>query len=480
MMYERLIIARDLLKDDGVIFISIDDNENHNLRKICDEIFGESNFLADIIWEGNGKNDSRFVSIAHENILLYARNKTYLEDKDITFRAVKDGINEIFDKVAELISAKQNNYNQATEELKKWYQSLDKNHPSWQHRHYSNIDNRGVYFAGDISAESGRGRKPYEVKHPITGKNCKAPERGWPTEATMKEWMSKNLVDFGPDETYVPKRKRYLSDTLNYVISSVIYKDSRKAYKEMIEMFGAKIFDNPKDISVLKKYVEITTQKNDLVLDFFSGSSTTAHAVMELNVEDDGNRKFIMAQIPELTAEDSEAFKAGYKTIAEIGKERIRRAGKKIREENKEKLSERTTPLDTGFRVYKTDTTNMKDVFYHPAEVKQGSLLGMASNVKDDRTAEDLLTQVILGLGLELSLPIEKKEMRGQSVFFVAGNALVACFDDHINLDLIDDLAKISPLKVVFKDASFKNDSDRMNVETRMKRLSPETEIKVL
>ena len=217
-----------------------------------------------------------------------------------------------------------------------------------------------------------------------------------------------------------------------------------------------------------------------LCLDFFSGSATTAHAVIALNAEDGGNRKFIMVQIPEETPEDSEAQKAGYKNIADIGKERIRRAGKKILEQNREKLKERETPLDTGFRVYKADTTNMKDVYYHPSELKQDSLLGFADNIKDDRTPEDLLTQVILDLGLELSLPIEQKKLKGNTVYFVQSNALVACFDDAIDFAIVDEIAKLEPLKVVFKDSCFKEEQDRTNIETRFKRLSPDTVISVL
>jgi len=236
------------------------------------------------------------------------------------------------------------------------------------------------------------------------------------------------------------------------------------------------LFDNPKPTELIWHLVNIISRGSDIILDFFAGSATTAHAVMQLNAEDGGNRKFIMVQLPEKTDENSEAYKTGYKTIAEIGKERIRRAGKKIKEENVT-----TAPnLDIGFRVYKTDDTSIKDVFYHPKELKQDLLLGLESNIKEDRTPEDLLTQVILDLGLELSLPIETKRMLSNTVYIVQTNALIACFDNDIDFKIVDAISDLKPLKVVFKDASFKDDKDRINVEERFKRLLPETKVMVI
>ena len=274
---------------------------------------------------------------------------------------------------------------------------------------------------------------------------------------------------------------------------------------EVKHLFDNKnIFDFPKPVFLLEKNLTMITDKNALVLDFFSGSATTAHAVMQLNAEDGGNRKFIMVQLPEKTDEKSEAYKAGYKTISDIGKERIRRAGKKIIEElttkNTKKEGENdlfkdnnnldslssiscvswSKNLDIGFRVYKTDSTNMKDVFYHPSELKQMTLDNLLSNIKEDRTPEDLLTQVILDLGLELSLPIETKKIFRNTVFIVQTNALVACFDNDIDFKIVDAIADLKPFKVVFKDASFKDDKDRINVEERFKRLSPETKVTVI
>jgi len=258
------------------------------------------------------------------------------------------------------------------------------------------------------------------------------------------------------------------------------YNAINQGTKVIDDLLKAKIFDFPKALPLIVDILKLTSLDNDIVLDFFAGSGTTAHAVMQLNTEDGGNRKFVMVQIPEKTENDSGAFKAGYKTISEISMERIRRAGKKIVEENKDKLVKREKPLDIGFRVYKADTTNMKDVYYHPAVLDQNDLFNQVSNIKEDRKPEDLLTQLILDLGLTLDLPIEKKNIKGNEVYFVAGNALVACFDDKIDLSIIDEISKHEPLKVVFKDASFKEEQDRTNLETRFKRLSPDTIISVL
>jgi adenine-specific DNA-methyltransferase len=274
--------------------------------------------------------------------------------------------------------------------------------------------------------------------------------------------------------------------------SILLYKEvghSQEGSQEVTKLLESGSFDGPKPLRLLLRLLTLAnTQPNDIILDFFSGSSTTAHAVMQLNAEDGGNRKFIMVQLPEPCEENSEAFKAGYKNIAEIGKERIRRAGKKIVEELKDKNQQLElgedpldlNKLDIGFRVYKTDSSNMKDVFYHPSVLDQEMLSSLESNIKEDRTPEDLLIQVILDLGLELTLPIETNQIFGNTVYFVQTNALVACFDENVDFDIVDHIADHKPLRVVFRDASFVDDKDRINVEERFKRLSPETKVTVI
>ena len=457
MMYERLVVARDLLKDDGVVFISIDDNEVHNLRKICDEVFGEENFVAEFVWERaySPKNDAKYVSNSHDYILMYTKH----------------------------IESFQIGRLPRTKEADARYLNPDN-------------DSRGVWKTSDLSAKRYTPTDRYPITTP-SGRIVEPPTgRSWSLSAkAFAERLADNRIWFGKDGNSVPQMKRFLSELRHEGMapqSILFYKavgHSQEGAQEVTKLLESGAFDGPKPLRLLNRLLILAnTQPNDIILDFFSGSATTAHAVMQLNAEDGGNRKFIMVQLPEPCDENSEAFKAGYKTIPEIGKERIRRAGKKIVNElngkNQQlKLGEEpveASKLDIGFRVYKTDTTNMKDVFYHPNELKQHLLPGLESNIKEDRTPEDLLTQVILDLGLELTLPIETKKILGNTVFIVQTNAMVACFDNDIDFNIVDTISDLKPLKVVFKDASFKDDKDRINVEERFKRLSPETKVKVI
>jgi len=474
MIYPRLKLARNLLTEDGAIFISIDDNEVFNLRKICDEIFGSDNFIAQFVWAAGRKNDSRFVSVSHEYIVCYAKNKQYLSDNAIRWRKKKEGLNEIYSIYDSLVKKYGSNYSKIEEELKKWYKSLPENHPSKSHSHYCKVDEKGIFFPADISWPGGGGPK-YEVLHPITKKPVKVPSRGWMFSniEKMLEAINEGRVYFGEDENQVPCIKSYLKDKEYEVPYSVFYKDGRASTKRLRALFGADIFENPKDEYVLKDIISFCNTENSIILDFFSGSATTAHAVMQLNAEDGGNRRYIMVQLPEPTPEDSEAYKAGYKNICEIGKERIRRAAKKIKEET-------GADIDYGFRVFRVDSSNMKDVYYTPDKLNQKDLLDLVSNVKEDRTSEDLLIQVMLELGLELSLPMETKQIEGKTVHYVDGNALVACFDDNVPESVIRQIAKDQPLRVVFRDSSFADDSARINVEELFKMLSPITDVRVL
>jgi len=502
MMYERLVIARDLLRDDGVVFISIDGNELSNLQKICDELFGEENLVGNIIWRNVTDNNPSNIATEHEYIVVYAKSKANLEPvwksklSDVKDLLVDIG-NELIGKYQdqETLQAK---YSEWFRENKSQLGMLDR---------YKYIDQGGVYTGSQSVHNPGKEGYRYDVIHPDTQKACKEPLMGYRfPEVTINKLLEEGKILFGNDHNKIIELKVYAKDYLEK-LSSVEILDGRLGAYDVRQLFLeiTKVFTNPKPVVLIKKYLSFILSDSDIILDFFAGSATTAHAVMQLNVEDRGNRKFIMVQLPEQTDEKSEAYKAGYKTIAEIGKERIRRAGKKIKEELTTKHTKNTkeeTPnlfnetdkenfrdfrvfrgskdLDIGFRVYKTDTTNMKDVYYHPEKIDQKNLFDSISNIKEDRTPDDLLTQVILDLGLELNLPIEKKEMLGNTVFIVQTNALVACFDDDINFEIIDAIADLSPFKVVFKDSCFSDDKDRINVEERFKRLSPETVITVL
>ncbi len=472
MMYERLIVARDLLKDDGVIFISIDDNEVHNLRKICDEVFGEENFLANIIWEKRftrSNNSKTFATLTEH--LVCIRKSDALDE-------IKEPRNEKADSI---------------------YNNPD-------------ADPRGVWTSVSYVNPATKEQRPnlaYEIENPITGETVTHPTNAWKYEkSTYLKHVAENRLHWGKDgnNTY-PRLKKFLSELDGGMVPVNLWKredagTTDEASKNLENLMDAKVFDFPKPYTLIQKAMKIGTKPNDIILDFFSGSATTAHAVMQLNAEDGGNRKFIMVQLPEPCDENSEAFKAGYKTIAEIGKERIRRAGKQIRlnldskrlkdepdlfnqvhqgnQENQGSDNHANHCPDIGFRVYKVDSSNMKDVFYHPAELKQEQLSFLESNIKEDRTPEDLLTQVILDLGLELTLPIEVKKILDNTVYIVQTRALVACFDNDIDVKIVDTIAQFKPFKVVFKDAGFKDDKDRINLEERFKRFSPETKVTVI
>ncbi|TPG69193.1 site-specific DNA-methyltransferase [Brevibacillus laterosporus] len=345
MMYPRLSIARQLLTEDGVILISIDSKEFANLRHICDELYGEQNYLGEFVWSGGRKNDSKFISMSHEFMLAYGKNSSYLQQHRKVWREKKVGLAEIYKQGKQLRKKYGERFREASQELKKWYRTLPDDHPSKQHSHYAAIDAKGVYFPGDISWPGGGG-PVYDVLHPITKKTVKVPSRGWAyTEKRMHEFIKADLIHFGIDETTIPCIKRYLHDTEYQVPYSVFYHDGRRAMKRLRKLMGGQLFPFPKDERLLKKIVEIVTHKESIVLDFFAGSSTTAHAVMQLNAEDGGKRTFIMIQLPEALPTTSIAYQHGYRTICELGQERIRRAGKLILQETG---SQQT---DYGFRV---------------------------------------------------------------------------------------------------------------------------------
>lgn len=450
MIYPRLKLAKNLLSDDGVIFISIDDNEVENLRKICDEIFGINNFISQMVWKnkyGAGGGTSKIANI-HEYILIYSKNEL-------------DSI-----------------YCELSEELQAQYKNKDE---------YFSI--RGGYVTQPMATTS-KGERVnlmYEIVH--NGEIIKPPKGGrwiWSKEKFDKAYAENKIVINKIKNGYSVRFKQYLRDddgnlrkgTQMSLISNIYNQEGSKEFSEIMD--DKRIFGFPKPINLLKQFFkwEINNNNNGdmIVLDFFSGSATTAHAVMQLNAEDNGNRKFIMVQLPEKTAEKSEAYKAGYKNICEIGKERIRRAGKKIKDENP--LT--TTDLDTGFRVLRLDSSNMKDVFYKPEEFDQENIALFADNVKADRTDEDLLFQTMLSHKIELSVKIEELTLAGKKAFSVDDGYLIACFDKDITIDTIEAIAKRKPVYAVVRDASFNGDSTAENFEQIFRQFSPDTVRKVI
>ncbi len=441
MIYPRLKLARNLLSDDGVIFISIDDNEQANLKKVCDEIFGEINLISYFVWEKtySTKNNNKYVSDNHDYILCYSKSK-----------------NEI-DKFNRL---------ERTSSANKQYKYNDK-------------DGRGFYRLDNITASGQRG---YNII--VDGKVYKEPyPSGWRfNENKMYSLIKEKRIYLPDDSSKRPQVKRYLNEQEGMISKTILeYKivgHTDMANRQLFSLMGDKVFDYPKPHQLIKYLINLVANKNSLILDFFSGSATTAHAVMQLNAEDGGNRKFIMVQLPEQTDEKSEAYKAGYKNICEIGKERIRRAGEKILEENKDK--ENIDKLDVGFRVLKTDSSNMKDVYYTPENTEQSFLDNLENNIEEDRTQEDLLFQVMLDLGVPLSSTIEVEQIEDAKVFKVEDRFLVACFDGSISDEVVKQIADMKPFYAVFRDMSMKNDSVAVNFEQIFESVSPETIRKVL
>lgn len=469
MIYERLLVARALLSNDGVIFISIDDNEVENLRKICDEIFGDDNLVANLIWEQGRKSMAAQVAVNHEYCLIYCKNKRYNIDYDnVTpnknWRTLKKGLDKIYAEAERLSNLYGADIEKIEKGLAAFYKSLPDSDPAKTQSHYKRFDPcLGIYYQGDISQGTGKGGR-FPIIHPKTGLPCKCPSGGWRfAESKLPELLRENRIAFGADETTVPCLKRFLKETEYEVFASVFYKDGRGASKRLDSLMSAKLFDYPKDEDVIKNFISLVTSyeySNDIILDFFSGSATTAHALMQLNAEDGGNRKFIMVQLPEETEASSEAYKAGYKNICEIGKERIRRAGKKIKEEG----GLQAQNLDIGFRVFKCEDSFMNDVYFSPAELKQEDLFSQVENIKDGTSDLSMLFGCMLDWGVQLSLPLSDFTVSGKRVYNVNDGDLVACFAEDVNEDVISAIAELSPLRVVFRDSCFKEAAFKMNL----------------
>ena len=478
MMYSRLILARKLLMEEGVVFISIDDNELENLTKMCNEIFGQENFIANMIWQQGKKSSGNLIGVNHEYMLVFAKDKTVIDKPETSFRQRKEGLDKIYLRYKQLKKEFGADYQSIEQGMKKFYNGLAENDPAYSHRLYCLVDEKGLYQSDNSAApDKPETRSHRPLIHPITKKPTAVPNMGWRfTDKTLDELVEAGYIHFGEDETKVPRIKRYLKEYEFEMPSTVFYKTGAASSSELQKLFGRKIFENPKDKNELKRMISFLTyrEKESYVLDFFSGSATTAHAVMHLNAEDGGNRKFIMVQLPEACDEKSEAFKAGYPNICEIGKERIRRAAKKIAEENPD------AKFDGGFRVFKIDDSNMNDVYYAAGDYTQDMLSMLESNVKSDRTDLDLLFGCLLEWGLPLSLPYSSEVIEGCTVHNYNDGDLIACFDEDISDNVIKEIAKKQPLRAVFRDSSFANSPSKINVGEIFKLMAPDTRIKVI
>ena len=434
MMYSRLLVARTLLANDGVIFISIDDNEVHHLRKICDEVFGAGNFIGQVIWERSFApiNLMKHFSPSHDYIICFAKNIELSECNGIPRSTEADA-------------------------------------------RYSNPDDdpRGVWSSSDISVGPAIEANVYPITTP-SGRVVEPPAgRSWSLSSkAFEERLRQNRIWFGSDGNGVPRMKRFLSELRKTGVTPMtIWKHgdvghSQGATQALAKMFDdKKYFDYPKPVDLIKRCISLYSSPDSLILDFFSGSATTAHAVMQLNTEDGGKRKYIMVQLPEQTPENSEARKAGYNTICEIGKERIRRAGAKIQAEHPE------ATIDTGFRVLRLDSSNMEEVYFEPATLSQENIFAQVDSVKYDRTELDLLFGCMVDWGVQLSYPLRKEEVAGKHLHIVNEGALVACFDEEINIEAISHIAEMKPLRVIFRESCFATDADKLNIYEQFKQL---------
>lgn len=456
MMYPRLKLARTLLRQDGTIYISIDEREGHNLRKMCDEIFGQANFVATFAWEKRTNRENRkVISSRYDCVVCYCRDAGKIR--------------------------------QAIRQLPMTDKALS---------NYKNPDNdpRGRWKSDPATAQAGHGTKdqfyvltaPNGTPHELESGRC------WLyTEPVMKQAIMDGRMWFGKDGKGVPRVKTYLDAKDRGLVPETIWfaedvgtnEIAKNLLKELFD--GKSVFDTPKPVDLVKRMLELSSDPDSIILDFFAGAGVTAHAAMALNAEDDGHRRFILVQLPEPCSTESDAYKAGYQTIADIAKDRIRRCDRLLRSaaECQPALQtgltfESQQDADAGFRVLKIDAPNMREVYYSPDAVQQADLLGQVDNIRVGRTPEDLLFQVFIDWGLDLALAIKKEEIGGKTVFFADGNALTACFDSGITDGVVKDIAKRKPLRAVFRDASYGSDSAKINVEQIFRLLSPETEVR--
>lgn len=450
MMYSRLMLARNLLSDNGVLFISIDDNEADNLRKICSEIFGESNFVADLIWQKkfSRSNDATYFSTMHDHILCYCKKNILNSDDGWNIGLLPRG-----------------------DEIPSGYNNPDN-------------DPRGVWTSVILSAKSGSNALLYEITTPSGRKVVPPSGRYWScSKETFDKWRKDGRIWFGANGDGIPRKKTFLSEVQaglrpNTILFHEEAGHNQEAKQEIKALFdGIGIFDGPKPVRLIKLLMRIANlEEGDIVLDFFSGSATTAHAVMEYEMENDIKCNYILVQLSEKISENEEAYRAGYKNICEIGKERIRRVGKKIKEE----APLITQNLDIGFRVLKLDDSNMNEVYYSPDDYSQGFLNQLESNIKEDRTDLDLLFGCLLDWGLPLSLPYYSEQIEGCTVHNYNDGDLIACFDENIPNNVIKEIAKKEPLRAVFRDSGFASSSSKINVGEIFKLMAPDTTVKVI
>lgn len=497
MMMPRIKIARTFLTNDGVILISIDDNEVENLVGICNEVFGEENFVAKLIWEKGRKNDAKLISNGHDYILIYAKNKNALVEDGVLWREAKPGAAEIQEAYLGFKRKHGSNVEKIQVELREFYSALPKTHPAKKLTRYGNVDSRGVWRDDNMSWPGGGG-PTYDVIHPKTGKPCKVPEGGWrySTLEKMKQMIDEGRVEFRNDHTEPPIRKTYLvrdtssaedeiennnSDEVGIqVAGTYFYRSSLQASNLMLKMFGRKIFDNPKDHEVLQRWINYVTRgkKTAVVMDYFAGSGTTGHSVMEMNAKDGGTRSYILVQLPEplVPTKKDQKIAAEFcdeihkpRNIAELTKERLRRSALLLREEADDALD-----IDVGFKVFKLSKSNIRSWGPDRTDLEE-SLLSHQEHLAEGRTEQDVLYELLLKRGVDLAVPIDKREICGKTMYSIGYGVLFACLDESITKEQVEDIGQgivdwyreLSPSSdthVFFRDSAFRDDVSKTNM----------------
>ena len=505
MMYPRLKLARNLLRDDGVVVLSIDESERANAQKAMDEVFGESNFVGEIIWKSSSKNDQDYIAIQHEYLLFYVRDRARNRGE---WLERKSGLEKIYDVFEDFRAKYGTDWKKIHAAALKWYASFPASDPVVDSSHYSWMDERGVYFASDLSGPN-PGQYVFDLPHPVTGRIYKMPASGWryPQDELYRR-AADGRVHFGDDPTKVPQNKTYLRDAENQSLTSIRYLDGRGASNRLKDLFGCKVFTNPKDETLIRDIARaIGIADNDWILDFFAGSGTSAHATMMLNADFDIQARFIAVQYPEDLAQTLSSAQDSAKqtirnainylteknrtpTIAALCVERIRLAGARVLANGMHGRG----AADVGFRAFRIGSGNFHDVTVSPAEASQGMLDGLVSHIKDDRSDEDLLFGALLRWGVDITLPLRRGELAGRAVWVVdppgdqdgPGAAVIACFarprdgEGGIDVPFAEALAALKPLRVLFRDDGFASDAEKENVASRLRQRAPDTELKVL
>ena len=469
MIYPRLYLARNLLKDDGAIFISINDAEVAELRLLMDEIFGEENFIAQIIWQRSKKGDAKTIATTHEYILAYAKNKEENLRSGV-WRRPKPGADEVLSHYRTLRETLKNNHEQIRQHMMEWYRKLPSSDPRKSHKHYNWSDDRGLYFPDNFAGpDDGRKSRPrHDIIHPITNKPCEKPSTGWRWDETKTKWaleQTPQRIHFGSDESTIPNRKSYLHEIAEEPFSSVFYMDGRSATLEVEELVGKSIFPFPKNKEVIADLIALVCKQGDIVLDFFAGSASTGHAILSGNIELGNDLKFILVQLPELTDVDSKAYQAGYKTISQIARTRLKKAIEQLtyRAENELSLNDGKPNDNLGFRSFYLSKSNLSvwQGEVDKIENLEQQLSLHVDHISKASTPEDILYELLLKAGFSLTTKVEKVKMAGKEVFSIHEGALLICLEKELTQQLIDALAEANPVQVICLDEGF-NGNDQL------------------